>query len=38
MKKKTESKKKLDSNQKSIASLFSKDFLNEEDTYELNKM
>ena len=31
-------KKYLDTDQKSIASLFSKDFLNEEATYELNKI
>ena len=31
-------KKVLDANQKSIASLISKDFLNEEATYELTKI
>ena len=31
-------KKVLDANQKSIASLISKDFLNEEATYELSKV
>ena len=31
-------KKVLDANQKSIASLISKDFLNEEATYELSKI
>ena len=31
-------KEYLDTDQKSIASLFSKDFLNEEATYELNKI
>ena len=35
---KTESKNFLDTNWKSNASLISKDFLNEEATYELNKI
>ena len=35
---KKESKKSLDTDKKSIASLFSKDLLNEEATYELNKV
>ena len=35
---KTESKKNVNTDQKSITSLFSKDYLNEEATYELKRI